>query len=73
MDNIMKTKMDRRGYKERRRKREYVEFPFIDKKGNSVRCNQREKEDRRTGILVTQSTISEAEFAECFISHEKFK
>ena len=59
----MKTKMDRREYKERRRKREYVEFPFSDKKGNSVRYNRREKEDRRTGILVTQSTISEAEFA----------
>lgn len=69
----MSTKRDRREYKERRRERDYVEFPFKDKKGNTIRCNRREKEDRRTGILVTQSTISEIEFAEYFVTHEKIK
>jgi len=72
-DATMSTKRDRRKYDERRRERTYVEFPFIDKKGNSVKCDRRKKDDRRTGILVTQACISEKEFAEHFPANEKAK
>ena len=58
-------KPDRRGKEERRRDREYVEFPFKDKKGNLVECDRR-SDDRRTGILVTQASMSDIEFAELF-------
>ena len=61
----MAYKADRRD-DERRREREHVEFPFKDKDGNFVKCDRRKNVDRRTKILVTPESISEAEFDEYF-------
>ena len=69
----MSTERDRRKYKERRKDRAYVEFPFKDKNGDVVKCDRRKNDDRRTGILVTQASISEKEFTEYFKANEKNK
>jgi hypothetical protein len=60
-------------YKERRSKKDHVEFPLMDEKGNYVRNNRRKNEDQRTGILVTRSSISQKEFAEYFEANKKGK
>jgi hypothetical protein len=60
-------------YKERRSKRDHVEFPLVDEKGNYVRSSRRKNEDQGTGILVTRSSISEKEFAEYFKANKNDK
>ncbi len=60
-------------YKERRSRRDHVEFPFMDEKGNYVRNNRRKNEDKRTGILVTRSSIPEEEFVEYYEAYKNGK
>ena len=61
----MTYKSDRRD-NERRRVKEHVEFPFKDNGGKLVTCDRRKKADRRTKVLVTSETISDAEFDEYY-------
>ena len=58
-------KADRRD-KERRREREFVEFPFVDTSGYLVECDRRMKDDRRSKMIVTAECISDTQFNEYF-------
>ena len=61
----MTYKADRRN-KDRRREREFVEFPFKDAQGLEVKFDRRVKEDRRSKMVITSEYISETEFNEYF-------
>ncbi len=61
----MTYKADRRET-DRRREREFVEFPFTDASGIEIHCDRRKKDDRRSKIIITSEIISEAQFREYF-------
>lgn len=61
----MTYKADRRG-SERRREKEFVEFPLEDDKGVVVQCDRRKKDDRRSKMIVTSEYISDTQFNEYF-------
>ena len=58
----MSTHWDRRKSKNRRKTDEDKKYPFRDSQGNLVTCDRRLRDDRRTGIEVSQEIISEEEF-----------
>ncbi len=62
----MDFKANRRDSEERRGGKDDAEFPFRDSQGRLIAFDRRNKDDRRTGILVTQATMSEQEFAEYY-------
>lgn len=57
---------ERRDEHERRDRNAIPEFSLIDADGKLVTIDRREKRDRRSGVEVTQTTMSEREFAEFF-------
>ncbi len=61
----MTYKADRRD-NERRREKEFVEFPFKDSNGVEVLCDRRKKDDRRSKMIVTSENISDTQFNEYF-------
>jgi len=62
----MTYKADRRD-NERRREKEFVEFPLKDDKGLVVECDRRKKDDRRSKMIVTSEYISDTQFNEYFV------
>lgn len=57
---------ERRDESDRRDSNAIPEFSLIDANGELVTTDRRAKRDRRSGINVTQTTMSEKEFAEYF-------
>ncbi len=66
----MTYKADRRE-EERRREREFVEFPFTDANGVEVKCDRRKADDRRSKIIITSELISDTQFMEYFESNNE--
>ena len=62
----MDTYVERREAVDRRDRDAIPEFTLIDVDGILVTTDRREKKDRRSGVKVTQTTMSEKEFAEYF-------
>jgi len=62
----MTYKADRRD-NERRREKEFVEFPLKDDKDVVVKCDRRKKDDRRSKMIVTSEYISDTQFNEYFV------
>jgi hypothetical protein len=62
----MTYKADRRD-NDRRREKEFVEFPFLDANGVEIKCDRRKKEDRRSKMIITSESISDTEFNEYFL------
>ena len=60
----MNSHWDRRKNKDRRKKDEHLEYPFKDTQEKLVTYDRRSSDNRRTGILVSQASISEEEFEE---------
>lgn len=61
MDSI-----ERREADDRRDRNAIPEFSLIDASGDLVTIDRRAKKDRRSDIDLTQTTMSEKEFAEYF-------
>ena len=57
---------DRREPIDRRDRNAIPEFSLIDVNGELVTSDRRRKKDRRSDIDVTQTTLSEKEFADYF-------
>ena len=62
----MSTNVERREANDRRDRNAIPEFSLIDVNGKLVTSDRRARKDRRTGVDVTQTTLSEKEFAEFF-------
>jgi hypothetical protein len=60
----MSSHWDRRKNKDRRIKDKYLEYPFKDSQEKLVAYDRRSSDSRRTGILVSQTSISKEEFKE---------
>lgn len=58
--------VERRDADDRRDRNAIAEFSLIDANGELVTSDRRSKKDRRSDIDVTQTTMSEKEFAEYF-------
>ncbi len=58
--------VERRDADDRRDRNAIAQFSLIDANGELVTSDRRSKKDRRSDIDVTQTTMSEKEFAEYF-------
>ena len=58
--------IERRERNDRRDRNAIPEFSLIDANGELVTIDRRMKKDRRSNIDVTQTTLSEKEFADYF-------
>ncbi len=62
----MDVNVERRDEDDRRDRNAIPEFSLIDANGELVTSDRRSKKDRRSDIDVTQTTMSEKEFADYF-------